>query len=117
MEVKAAALHAVALVLGPPTTESPTTGDEVMGNTPAEEERETKSLLYRTLFERLGVCNRKSAGALVVELARQPVPEVSCLQLDVPPRLALLLLHSRLWAASFTRLRLRTRVDDKLLEV
>lgn len=79
MEVKAAALHAVALVLGPPTNASPAGADEVMGNTAAEEERETTSLLCRTLFERLGVCNRRSAGALVVELARQPVPEVRSL--------------------------------------
>lgn len=79
MEVKAAALHALALVLGPPSNASPTGADEVMGNTAAEEERETRSLLCRTLFERLGLCNRRSAGALVVELARQPVPEVKCL--------------------------------------
>ena len=79
MDVKAAALHALALVLGPATKASLTRADEIMGNTAAEEERETGSLLRRTLFERLGVCNRRSAGALVVELALQPLPEVKCL--------------------------------------
>ncbi|CAM9278583.1 unnamed protein product [Laminaria digitata] len=83
VEVKAAALHALALVLGPPSNASPSGGDEVMGNTAAEEERETRSLLCRTLFERLGVCNRRSAGTLVVELARQPVPEVRHAAYDV----------------------------------
>ncbi|CAN0042729.1 unnamed protein product [Scytosiphon promiscuus] len=109
VEVKAAALHAVALVLGAPTykTSSNTAaggsghndgdGDEVMGNTAAaaaaaatgvgaEEERkkQERSSLCRMLLQRLAVCNnRPTGGALLFELARQPVPEVRHAAYDV----------------------------------
>jgi len=101
VEVKAAALHAVALVLGAPKTSASTPaaaasttsaaagggggghtdedGDEVMGNAAAADGalREERGSLCKMLFGRLGVCNNKSAaGALLLELARQPVPEV-----------------------------------------
>eukprot|EP00752_Nemacystus_decipiens_P003398 g3144.t1 len=121
VEVKAAALHAVASVLSPPKTPpyssaagastasatDPSTtgggdsgssgghgdedGDEVMGNTGAsgaaragpvgEEER---SSLRRMLFEQVAVCNnRQTTGALLLDLARQPVPEVRHAAYDV----------------------------------
>lgn len=113
--MKAAALHAVALVLSPPKTSSSSTaaaasasvinplpsgggssgsgsghgdadgdGDAVMGNTPAAEGTgaesggdEERSSLRRMMFERVAVCNnRQTTGALLLDLARQPVPEV-----------------------------------------
>lgn len=109
VDVKAAALHAFALVLGPPkNSASPPAaaatssarvvtgggghnnddgdGDEMMGNTAAAEASAAateegrgreKSLLCRLMFERLGMCNNpQPAGALLLDLARQPVPEV-----------------------------------------
>lgn len=143
VDVKAAALHAFALVLGPPkTSASPpaavvnsaaTTavtggssghnnnddgdGDEVMGNTAVaaaaaatEEGRgRERSLLCRLMFERLGMCNNpQPAGALLLDLARQPVPEVHPILITVRRMtyffgvfvlLLLLLLHQPQWLA------------------
>lgn len=75
VEVKAAALHAVASVLGPSPSTASTGDDEVMGNTAAAAAGLQRSSLARQLFERVGTCNRQPTGALLVGLARQPVPE------------------------------------------
>eukprot|EP00903_Cladosiphon_okamuranus_P014527 g13474.t1 len=129
VEVKAAALHAVSLVLStPPSPATPTPtptptasttsesasasasaaifssggggggghgdedGDEVMGNTTAatgvggaeEEKEEERGSLRRMLFERVGVCNnRQTTGGLLLDLARQPVPEIRHAAYDV----------------------------------
>lgn len=105
VEVKAAALHAVALVLSPPDISSaampsaPSSssahgggggggdhadgdGDEVMENSATAETgagagAEERISLRRALFERVAACNnRHTTGALLLELAQQPVPEV-----------------------------------------
>ncbi|CAB1118281.1 unnamed protein product [Ectocarpus sp. CCAP 1310/34] len=96
VDVKAAALHAVASVLGPPNTSStassstPTAaaaaaaaagndedGDQVMGNTAAAEAAKERSTLCLMLFTRLSESNtNQRAGGWLLDLARQPVSEV-----------------------------------------
>ncbi|CAM9616583.1 unnamed protein product [Ectocarpus sp. 13 AM-2016] len=95
VEVKAAALHAVASVLGPPNTSSTASsstttaaaaaaaagsdedGDQVMGNTAAAEAAKARSTLRLMLFTRLAESNtNQRAGGWLLDLARQPVPEV-----------------------------------------
>lgn len=95
VEVKAAALHAVASVLGSPNTSSMASssttatlaaaaagndedGDQVMGNTAAAEAAKERSTLCLMLFTRLAESNtNQRAGGWLLDLARQPVPEVN----------------------------------------
>lgn len=80
MEEKAACLHAVAKVLGPPTSlsASPAAQDEdvSMRESSAVAAQERRRLLAKRLFERLGACNRQTTGTLLVELVKRPIPEV-----------------------------------------
>lgn len=80
MDEKAACLHAVAKVLGPPKSlsASPAAQDEDVSmrersEVTAEERRRS---LAKRLFERLGACNWQATGTLLVELVKRPVPEV-----------------------------------------
>lgn len=72
VDVKAAALHALASALGEPRSASPSPS----ASEPSQNEREERSRLARALMDRLGTCNRQSPGAMIVGLAKQPVPEV-----------------------------------------
>lgn len=71
VDVKAAALHALASALGEPRVASPSTS----ASEPSQN-KEERSSLARALMDRLGTCNRQSPGGLIVGLAKQPVPEV-----------------------------------------
>ncbi|CAM9148853.1 unnamed protein product [Discosporangium mesarthrocarpum] len=71
VELKAAAVHAVAKVLGPPPSPS-----DVPSPDSLSARQKSLSGLHKSLFERLGACNQKAARALMMDLMRQPVPEL-----------------------------------------